>query len=101
MAYYKRFENEENVFVEQNILDNNELESYESIFDFNGIYKTTVLYFYENSENERYYALGLLENIEGRNLTIVCDDLSEIFKYKTGKTRRKHIFELIRNNEYL
>lgn len=99
MACYKKFENQDNVFIEQNIFDDGELLSYELDYEINGQVKTSVLYYYEGNEDQRFYVLGLMENLVKSNTTIIADDLSEIFKYKTAKTRRKHIFELIRKNE--
>ena len=99
MACYKKFEEFENAHVEQNIWNNNELESYETTFNFEGNIKTAVLYYYVNRDNERFYSLGLRENLEGENIFIVLDDLSQIFKYKTARTRRKHLYNLIRENE--
>ncbi len=99
MAWYKKFENQDKVFVEQNIFDNNELESYEPVYETNGVKKTSVLYYYENSEKERFYSLGLLENLNTDTSIVVKSDLSEILKFKTAKTRRKYISEIIRKNE--
>lgn len=99
MANYKKFEDQDQVYVEQNIFDNNELESYEAKFNFNGKERTTVLYFYEDRDKERFYLLGLLENLDPSTISIVSNDLSDIFKFKTAKTRLKYIYALIRNNE--
>lgn len=97
MANYKYFENQQNVLIEQNIFDSNEIESYESKMDFDGILKTSILYYFEK-DNKRYYNLGILENQNLKTITIVKDDLTDIFKFKTAKTRRKYIYRLIREN---
>lgn len=101
MASYKKFENKENVFIEQNIFNNIELESYQAKMDIFGEIKNAVLYYYEDSDKDRFYLLGLLENINKnqKNIKIVSDDLTNIFKYKTAQTRRKYIYELIRHSE--
>ncbi|PGK51877.1 hypothetical protein CN918_29230 [Priestia megaterium] len=98
MAWYRKFENNDDVLVEQNIFDNGELESYEAKITCSGQEKTAVLYFHED-DDKRFYSLGLLESVQDRNVTIVSNDLSEIFKYKTANTRRKYISDLIRKNE--
>lgn len=98
MAWYKQFENNEKVLVEQNIFNNNELESYQSTYEINGKTKTAVLYYYED-DGKRFYSLGLLENLNTDSVTIIDCDLSEIFKYKTAKTRRKYLYEVIKKNE--
>lgn len=97
MAHYKNFENHEEVLIEQNIFDNNEIESYEAKMDFNGVTKTSILYYFE-MDNRRFYNLGILENENLKDITIVKDDLTDIFKFKTAKTRRKYIYQLIREN---
>lgn len=101
MASYRKFGNKEKVFVEQNIFNNIELESYQAKMDMLGKTKNAVLYYYEDSYKDRFYLLGLIENINKNqeNIKIVCDDLTNIFKYKTAQTRRKHIYELIRLSE--
>lgn len=99
MACYRRFEDQDHVYVEQNIFNNNELESYEAKFNFDGKEKTTVLYYYEDRDKERFYLLGLLENLDPSTISIVSTDLSDIFKFKSAKTRRKYIYALIRNSE--
>lgn len=98
MANYQIFEGNENILIEQNIYDNKEIKSYEpKIETINGL-KTSVLYFYE-SDNKHFYSLGLKENLRGENITIVLDDLTDIFKFKSGKLRRKSISNVIRNFE--
>lgn len=99
MAHYKRFNDQNHVYVEQNIVDDNELESYEAKFNFDGVEKTSVLYYYEDRDKERFYLLGIKENLELSNVFIVSDDLSPIFQYKTAKTRRKHLYRLIQEQE--
>lgn len=99
MACYKKFENQNNTFIEQNIFNDGELTSYESHYEINGQLKTSVLYYYEDIDKTRYYSLGLRESLNNEQVKIIADDLTEIFKYKTAKTRRKYIFKLIKDNE--
>ncbi|APR02501.1 hypothetical protein [Clostridium botulinum] len=98
MANYKKFENQENVYVEQNIYNNKEIESYESKLNLNGTEKTVVLYYYED-DNKRFYSLGTLENLVLNTISIIKNDLSDIFKFKTANTRRKYIYKIICENE--
>lgn len=98
MAWYEKFENNENIYVEQNIFDKNELESFEAVYEINGEKKTSVLYYYEDN-NIRFYALGFLESLKGDNLIVLESDLSDVLKFKTAKTRRKHLSEIIKKNE--
>lgn len=99
MAWYQKFENQDKVFIEQNIFDRRELESYDAVYETNGEKRTSVLYYSETKNKDRFYALGLLESLNTDVSIVIASDLSEIFKYKTAKTRRKYIFEIIRNNE--
>jgi len=90
LNYYTLFENEDNVLVNQVIWDIEVLESYEAT-------ETTVLYYYIENGN-RYYSLESLENLRGQNVYIVDADLSNIFRYSMGKTRRKYLYNLIRES---
>ena len=100
MACYKKFDSSENLWIEQNIWDNNELMSYDANYIIEGTTKTACLYYYQdNKTNERFYSLGLKENLDGLSVTIVYAELSDILKFKTAKARRNYIFGLIRENE--
>lgn len=100
MAHYKKFEDNEKIYVEQNIFNDAELESYEPKMDMLGKIKTAVLYCYKDKDEDRFYLLGLLENINinDNNINIVSKNLSNILKYKTANTRRKYIYQLIRDD---
>ena len=97
MACYKFFEDRSNVYVEQNIWDKNELESYEAKIETSTGPKTSVLYCYTKND-EVFYTLGFLENLRGENIVIVADDLTDVFKTKTAASRRKKIYNIIRNH---
>lgn len=105
MAYYEDMNDvifkgklDNKIFVEQNILNNGELESYTPTFNINGSTKTSVLYYYKEG-NDKFYSLGLLENLKSENTFIVEDDLSQILKFKTAKKRRELLFKIIEANE--
>ena len=99
MASYKQFEETNNVFIEQNIWDNNEVTSYDATIETSNGVKTTALTCYQTNEGKRLYSLGLLENLDLDTVKVVSDDLSNVFKFKTAKVRRKHLFNMIRANE--
>ena len=97
MACYKFFEDRTNVYVEQNIWDKHELESYDAKIETVTGLKTSVLYCYTKND-EVFYTLGLLENLRGENVLIVVRDLTDIFRNKTAASRRKKIYSIIRNH---
>ena len=98
MGRYQRFEDNNDAYIEQNIFDNGELESYEAKINCGGEMKTAALCYYED-DGKRFYSLGITESLKDRNMKIVSGDLSEILKYKTASVRRKRLYMLIREHE--
>lgn len=97
MACYKKFEECEDVWIEQNIFDDEEIRSFDATYEVDGIVRKVCLYYYE-AKDGRFYQFNL-EQTDRPELVLVTNELEDVLKFNTAKKRRSGISKLISDNE--
>lgn len=93
MANYQQLEGMTNIFIEQNIWDNQELISFEKDMG-------VALMYQEDKNRTKYYVLHINhKDLENYGYVVVEKDLTDVFTVKSAKGRRKKILKIIKMEE--
>lgn len=93
MANYQQLEGMRNIFIEQNIWDNQELISFEQDMD-------VALMYQEDKNRTKHYVLHIYHNdLENYGYVVIEQDLTNVFAVKSAKGRRKKILKIIQMEE--